>query len=102
MHAIPTIKSTANRIELLQIAAERFDAPKFERAIRFLASKNNVRSVLSKDWIDILAGIVVCQLAQKLSVLAVEIKMRMTRSFGLQISNRDDDFGRGAEFDRER
>jgi len=40
-----------------------------------------------------LSGIVVGQLSQQLSVFTIEIKVRMTCAFGLQITDRHDDFG---------
>jgi hypothetical protein len=68
------------------------DSPKLERAALYLAGKDNHFAIRREDRIDNLTRIVVCQLAQEFAILAIEKEMGMACPFGLQVSDRDDDF----------
>jgi hypothetical protein len=77
-------------------------APKLERATSSLAREDDDLAVRREYRIDILSRVVTCQLAQKFSVFAIKIDVRMAGSFRLQISDRDRDLGCSAQIDREK
>ena len=55
---------------------------------------NTTRLTIGREnRIAVLSGIVVGQLSQQLSVFTIEIKVRMTCAFGLQITDRHHDLG---------
>jgi len=63
---------------------------------RSLPGFSHVKTILAairrENWSGVLSGIVVGQLAQEFSILAIQIEMGVTRSFCLQITDRDHDF----------
>ena len=78
------------------------DAPKLQRAVLFFAGEDDVLAVRREDRIDVLSRIVIGELAQKFSVLAIKINVRMAGPFRLQITDRDYDLGSRAQIDREK
>src|SRR4029077_6213264 len=79
-------------IELFQCFAARLYCPILDHFVRPFPSEYNGFAARIENWCNVLARVVIRQLAQQFSILSIQIQMGVTDSLRLQITNGDYDF----------
>ena len=81
-------------LQLSPFRAERVDAPELTIPLGNLAREHDCFAVRREDRSTVLALVIARQLAQQLSILAIEIDVGMAGALGLQIANGHRQFSR--------